>query len=113
VPVLGGWHAAHLQGSCFSISNSTSNCRAYKLGKKRWSYNQVELVLGEVDGGARTAAIRQVVHAEGTKFHEAHQASIRSMKHHACMCRRKSVHRAGSPADSCIIGLMCRLLPLS
>ncbi|KAI3432731.1 hypothetical protein D9Q98_004272 [Chlorella vulgaris] len=49
--------------------------RAYKLGKKRWSYNQVELVLGEVDGGTRTATVRQVVHAEGTKFHEAHQDS--------------------------------------
>ncbi|EFN59768.1 expressed protein [Chlorella variabilis] len=48
--------------------------RAYKLGKKRWSYNQVELVLGE-EGGTRTAAVQQALHASGAKFPEAHQDS--------------------------------------
>lgn len=35
--------------------------RAYKLGKKRWSYNQVELVLFEKDGD-RHLTVRQAVH---------------------------------------------------
>jgi hypothetical protein len=62
-----GLHAAHLHPPALQ----PHECRAYKLGKKRWSYNQVELVLGEVDGGSRTAAIQEVVHAKGTKFQEA------------------------------------------
>jgi hypothetical protein len=36
----------------------------------------VELVLGEVDRGNRPVAVRQVIHAEGIKFHQAHQASL-------------------------------------
>lgn len=46
--------------------------RAYKLGKKRWSYNQVELVLGEADGDRRVA-VQQAVHASAT-FPEACKA---------------------------------------
>jgi hypothetical protein len=35
--------------------------RAYKLGKKRWSYNQVELVVCE-EGTARQLTVKQAVH---------------------------------------------------
>ena len=49
--------------------------RAYKLGKKRWSYNQVELVLREGGGGGgRTAAVVQAA-ASGAQFAPHHQAS--------------------------------------
>ena len=34
--------------------------RAYKLGKKRWSYNQVELVVREKDGDRRLG-VKQAV----------------------------------------------------
>ena len=48
--------------------------RAYKLGKKRWSYNSVELELGEAPGGGgRTAAVAQVVHADGSRLSGAHE----------------------------------------
>ncbi|KAI3429666.1 hypothetical protein D9Q98_005751 [Chlorella vulgaris] len=65
----------HSWGEHSGPGSQLPDIRAYKLGKKRWSYNQVELVLGEAKGGARTASVRQVVHAEGTKFHQAHQDS--------------------------------------
>lgn len=35
--------------------------RAYKLGKKRWSYNQVGLVVCE-EGTARQLTVKQAVH---------------------------------------------------
>ena len=35
--------------------------RAYKLGKKRWSYNQVELVVCE-EGTAKELTVKQAVH---------------------------------------------------
>ena len=35
--------------------------RAYKLGKKRWSYNQVELVVVE-EGGNTQLTVKQAVH---------------------------------------------------
>jgi hypothetical protein len=52
----------------------------------------VELVLGEAKGGARTASVRQVVHAEGTKFHQAHQASM--LLHNPCTL--KLAHQAST-----------------
>jgi hypothetical protein len=37
--------------------------RAYKLGKKRWSYNQVELLVQEGPGGQnRHLAVKQAAH---------------------------------------------------
>lgn len=41
--------------------------RAYKLGKKRWSYNQVELRLEE-RGGGRRAVVTQAAHAADAQF---------------------------------------------
>ena len=35
--------------------------KAYKLGKKRWSYNQVELVVCQ-DGSNKQLAVKQAVH---------------------------------------------------
>lgn len=49
-------------------------CRAYKLGKKRWSYNQVELVLRE-QGSERRAAIRQASHDADAPLPAGCQAS--------------------------------------
>ena len=48
-------------------------CRAYKLGKKRWSYNQCELLLFE-DQTARNqdALPLNVIEATCIKQHEAH-----------------------------------------
>jgi len=49
-----------------SIQEAVGDClpefRAYKLGKKRWSYNQVELVVCE-EGGNKQLTIKQAVHA--------------------------------------------------
>ncbi len=42
--------------------------QCYKLGKRRFSYNQVELVLGEAGGGQRRAAVTQAAPASGTKL---------------------------------------------
>lgn len=51
-------------------------CRAYKLGKSRWSYNQVDLVLREEGGGAagRSAGV-VLAAATAVRFTPAHQAS--------------------------------------
>jgi hypothetical protein len=65
---------ASLHRAALLLPARLPNCRAYKLGKKRWSYNQVELVLAE-EGGDRTAAVVQALHVGGAEFHEAHQAS--------------------------------------
>lgn len=50
--------------------------RAYKLGKKRWSYNQVELRLADA-GGTRRAVVKQTAHAADTEFPAPSQASQR------------------------------------
>jgi hypothetical protein len=57
--------------------------RAYKLGKKRWSYNQVELQLSEA-GGERQASIKQTAHAADVQFPEASQ--VQSLRTTACFC---------------------------
>lgn len=40
---------------------NVAEIRAYKLGKKRWSYNQVELVVCE-QGTTRQLTVKQAVH---------------------------------------------------
>ena len=68
--------------------------RAYKLGKKRWSYNQVELVLREGGGGGeRTAAVVQAIHAAG-RSPQAHQAS----KWAGCACAVRCCRPNGAQA---------------
>lgn len=52
----------------------TTSCRAYKLGKKRWSYNQVELRLTDVSGELQ-AHVKQTAHAADVDFPEPAQAS--------------------------------------
>ena len=81
-------------GHCSACWPTLPGCRAYKLGKKRWSYNQVELVLGE-EGGTRTAAVQQALHASGAKFPEAHQVHSGSA---TTYCRGCSDQQAGLPA---------------
>ncbi|KAL4855418.1 hypothetical protein ACK3TF_003964 [Chlorella vulgaris] len=65
--------------------------RAYKLGKKRWSYNQVELVLGEVDGGARTATVRQ---DSAVGFHVELESGAK-LQAHIFLCYDKHASRNG------------------
>jgi hypothetical protein len=48
--------------------------RAYKLGRSRWSYNQIELRIGE-KGGSRRAVVRQAAHAADAPFPEPAQDS--------------------------------------
>ena len=38
-------------------------CRAYKLGRNRWSYNQIELLLGDGLTGGRAAVVTQAANA--------------------------------------------------
>lgn len=47
-----------------------THCRAYKLGKRRWSYNQVELVLCELGEGARMLSVKQAVNMGTDNFKE-------------------------------------------
>ncbi|KAL4855424.1 Mitogen-activated protein kinase kinase kinase 9 [Chlorella vulgaris] len=65
--------------------------RAYKLGKKRWSYNQVELVLGEADNGVRTAAIRQ---DSAVGFHVELESGAK-LQAHIFLCYDKHASRSG------------------
>ncbi len=44
-------------------------CRAYKLGKRRWSYNQFELVL--LQDGVDSAHVRSLAVMEATHCKEA------------------------------------------
>ncbi|PSC68915.1 UDP pyrophosphate synthase [Micractinium conductrix] len=46
---------------------ATREIRAYKLGKKRWSYNQVELLLGEASG-SRAVKVKQATLTSDAKF---------------------------------------------
>ena len=55
--------------------------RAYKLGKKRWSYNQVELLLTGPDGSL--APVKQTAHASDVEFPAAIQASCQFLMQHA------------------------------
>lgn len=58
--------------------------RAYKLGKKRWSYNQVELRLGEASA-TRRAVVQQAVAAGGSKLlPEGHQVCAHCWAGQAC-----------------------------
>ena len=51
-------------------------CRAYKLGKSRWSYNSVDLVLREGgSGAARRSAGVVLAAATAVRFAPAYQAS--------------------------------------
>ncbi|KAI3432722.1 hypothetical protein D9Q98_004264 [Chlorella vulgaris] len=71
--------------------NQVPDIRAYKLGKKRWSYNQVELVLGQVDGGARTAAIRQ---DSAVGFHVELESGDK-LQAHIFLCYDEHASRSG------------------
>jgi hypothetical protein len=44
-------------------SNASPKRRAYKLGRNRWSYNQIELLLGDGVTGGRAAVVTQATHA--------------------------------------------------
>lgn len=45
-------------------------CSAYKLGKRRWSYNQVELLLCEAGDGGRVVGVKQAVNMGTDNFKE-------------------------------------------
>ncbi|KAL4855434.1 hypothetical protein ACK3TF_003975 [Chlorella vulgaris] len=77
--------------ACLANFAATVKLRAYKLGKKRWSYNQVELVLGQVDGGARTAAIRQ---DSAVGFHVELESGDK-LQAHIFLCYDKHASRSG------------------
>lgn len=49
--------------------------RAYKLGKQRWSYNQVELVLVEAGGGGRSLTVAQATSGGSMQFSPGTQDS--------------------------------------
>ena len=44
-----------------SWSMPMDEIKAYKLGKRRWSYNQIELVVMEKDGGKKLFS-KQAIH---------------------------------------------------
>ena len=52
-------------------------CSAYKLGKRRWSYNQVELVLCEAGEGGRMLSVKQAVNTGTDNFKEEVRVSCR------------------------------------
>ena len=61
-------------GSCALIGRSlTSSCanRAYKLGKKRWSYNQCALTLQQA-GGAKSLSVSEAASSQQS-VPESHQ----------------------------------------
>jgi hypothetical protein len=58
-PILTGSHLSAQEAASLDVGE----LRAYKLGKKRWSYNQVELVVAEAGGAGRLLGVRQAVHA--------------------------------------------------
>jgi len=104
--------------------------RAYKLGKRRWSYNQVmaslgaleqchtvaervcpsgclqvELLLSE-EGGSRQAIVRQAVAAGGAKLPEAQQVSCWLLAAGCCVwsfccCLRHSGSQV--PCAACVL----------
>lgn len=47
--------------------------QCYKLGKRRFSYNQVELLLSEAGGGQRRAVVTQAAPASSAKLPAACQ----------------------------------------
>lgn len=57
--------------------------RAYKLGKKRWSYNQVELLLSEQGGSRRAVVTQAAAAAGGAKLPDAHEVRAACMS--ACL----------------------------
>lgn len=64
-PVLTERHTS-LQEAC---GMECPEIRAYKLGKKRWSYNQVELVIVE-GGGSRQLHVQQASSMSGPEDNE-------------------------------------------
>lgn len=51
-----------------SVGEKIGEIKAYKLGKKRWSYNQVELVLSQ-ESSDRLLFVKQAIHTGAASRH--------------------------------------------